>query len=724
MMCRPEPISELALQVKWLATPSAHPDFITVEADVSHDGVAVELENWGFRIRAVLCDERSVAVCLNLKADEDQTYEYVFVNLDVEDDTDILVHSSPKVLSTSDLMATLYKLGFWRAVINTTETVEPGLFKVTFRDQKVAPMTRSSTPKRTAVWPLPQFSKTRHAPFFTAPEPYQSDQLIDIGISLDDLQELFKSHVDVLLRDFDGHDLPAEVQHALQACDASIPLADLDRLLIYTDGSSMGFAKHMAPLRAEEEGVGDTWAYVILGERYHPPGLRFIGWTAQPVIYDEEHNYHLGAKRIGADLAEKEALSWAAMWRLSFNWDIPTCFRSDSRVALGQAAGSTGTAELDESFVFLRGSFQALEAALGREHIAYDHVPGHSGKVWNELCDWLAKAERQKSQYCHRPSLNMIKWKKAIGHLWLVFQKQPDLPSFCGNGLHAPAPALPQTDSRQTGIIAEDAVNQRWRPVHFQLSVCTANVHSLCAHPEGHGGKIAFLRKQFLDFHLNFLGIQEAKTPEFCSTVDNVLRLSSGCTGHQQGVELWINLSQPYAYFRGQAQLFERRDFQVVYKDSRILFVRVDTTLWNCWLLVAYAPQSGLPLCQREEWWHHLEEVTSCRLASDPMIVMIDANAAPGEFDGEAVCVHELRTSVNTPLFRNFVAEHELSCPAPLRHILARSTHGLTLRVHRSIALITFCFPSIFFMHARPHKSSRSLTSACQHGIMRPQRLN
>ena len=123
MMCRPEPISELALQVKWLATPSAHPDFITVEADVSHDGVPVELENWGFRIRAVLCDERSVAVCLNLKADEDQTYEYVFVNLDVEDDTDILVHSSPKVLSTSDLMATLYKLGFWRAVINTTETV-------------------------------------------------------------------------------------------------------------------------------------------------------------------------------------------------------------------------------------------------------------------------------------------------------------------------------------------------------------------------------------------------------------------------------------------------------------------------------------------------------------------------------------------------------------------------------------------------------------------------
>ena len=32
----------------------------------------------------------------------------------------------------------------------------------------------------------------------------------------------------------------------------------------------MGDAKHLPPLRAEEEGKGDTWAMLILGERYDP----------------------------------------------------------------------------------------------------------------------------------------------------------------------------------------------------------------------------------------------------------------------------------------------------------------------------------------------------------------------------------------------------------------------------------------------------------------------
>ena len=135
---------------------------------------------------------------------------------------------------------------------------------------------------------------------------------------------------------------------------------------------------------------------VVLGERYQPPGLRLLGWSAQPVIYEQEHNMHLGAQRVGADIAEKEGLSWAGLWRLSRNWSIPTCFRSDSRIALGQASGHTGTAFIDETFTFLRGIFQANESALGPHGVEYSHVPGHAGEPWNELCDWLAKREREE----------------------------------------------------------------------------------------------------------------------------------------------------------------------------------------------------------------------------------------------------------------------------------------------------------------------------------------
>jgi hypothetical protein len=71
----------------------------------------------------------------------------------------------------------------------------------------------------------------------------------------------------------------------------------------------------------------------------------------------------------------------------------------------------------------------------------------------------------------------------------------------------------------------------------------------------------------------------------------------------------------------------DRQEIQVVHKDPRILLARIETPIWQCWLLVAYAPQSGLPLEQREQWWSALSELVHRRDAGEQMIVMLDANA-------------------------------------------------------------------------------------------------
>ena len=44
----------------------------------------------------------------------------------------------------------------------------------------------------------------------------------------------------------------------------------------------------------------------------------------------------------------------------------------------------------------LRGIFQALESFLDNDSLLYDHVAGHAGEPWNELCDCLAQQERAK----------------------------------------------------------------------------------------------------------------------------------------------------------------------------------------------------------------------------------------------------------------------------------------------------------------------------------------
>ena len=398
---------------------------------------------------------------------------------------------------------------------------------------------------------------------------------------------------------------------------------------------------------------------MVLGERYSPPGLKFLGWNAHAIHYDTASNMHIGATRMGADVAEKEGLAWAAFWRVSQNWNIATCFRSDSRTALGQAAGLKGTADMDETFAFLRGTFQAVEAALGAEEVLYSHVHGHAGEVWNELCDWLAKQERVKSHYCPRPRFDMGKWRAAVGYAWMLFNSQNDVPRFCGHGLHAPAPDLPPQQAHAQAPHHVTCTSL----LKFTLSACTANVGSLSGGPEGHAGKIQYLRKQVSDLNFNFVGLQETRTQEFCSCVDQIYRLASGCDGRQQGVELWVNLQQPYGYLKGKPCFFTTGDFRVVHKDPRLLLVHAETSHWRCWILVAYAPQSGIALREREEWWHHVQRTLHHRSLRDPLIVLIDANASPGAADHQVVHHEGLHTSSGTPLLREFSITQERFMP-------------------------------------------------------------
>ena len=654
-------VGSTALRVVWALGPEPHPQFIEVPCDATDREEQDELLLWGNTCEVVICKERDAVVCLQpVGVGDPGQQHYVIVNLDVIDEEAVFLHTSPTTLTEHGLMQHLLALGYGRAVIYNIDKVKENVHKVSFKNQQVAMHHPQRKQKAQAEWPPLQHGPKGQQSFYEGPAEHSSDQVIDLGITHQDIQALFASHEGVLQPAFEGLDLPEEIQHALASCDAEIPEEALDRIIIYADGSSLGALKHIPPLRAEEEGRGDTWAYVVVGERYDPPGLKFLGWTAQAVHYDTTSKMHIGATRLSADVAEKEGLAWAALWRLSRNWSIATCFRSDSSTALGQAEGTVGTGGCEETFSFMRGLFQAVEAALDPQEVLYAHVPGHTGEVWNELCDWLAKRERVKSFYCPRPQLDVQKWRKAIGHAWMIFNHRPDLPALCRDGLHAPAPDLPAA-ARVCKPVAPRS--SRTSKAQFCISACTANVNSLSTQPGGHAGKVGYLRQQVRALHLNFVGMQESKTEEICTCVDQIYRLASGCVQHQQGVELWINLSQPYGTIGKKKCYFERGDFQVAHKDPRILLVRADALYWSGWIVVAYAPPSGIGRQEREAWWSHFTEVTHRRPRHEPIIVMIDANASPGPYDGVHVSKHGLPSSSSTPFFREFVAGHELFLP-------------------------------------------------------------
>ena len=91
-----------------------------------------------------------------------------------------------------------------------------------------------------------------------------------------------------------------------------------------------------------------------------------------------------------------------------------------------------GTAHDDVSFDVLRGIFQALEAALGPQHLELHHVRSHAGDGFNEFVDLAAKQEARHSMHMQRQRLDLSHWLPGQQQLWRLFADQQGGPLWVG----------------------------------------------------------------------------------------------------------------------------------------------------------------------------------------------------------------------------------------------------------------------------------------------------
>eukprot|EP00435_Cladocopium_sp_Y103_P066288 s450_g28.t1 len=497
------------------------------------------------------------------------------------------------------------------------------------------------------IWPNAQITRQCSVP---APCTW------NIGAQFSQIDELFRSASNTLCTSFDGLELPDHVWTALRACE---PLERIDRLVIYADGSSLPSQRRRPPLQVEMEGRGDTWAFIVLAEQYvdeHRSKLNVLGWTAQPVLYDPDSSHFIGADVVGSETAEREAMFWCGAWRLALNSKLPTTICTDSRTSGRQASGLDGASSLSQSFRNLRAIYQCLEGSL-HPHFQIQHVRGHSQDPWNDFVDVAAKQERRKSFYHRRQSLDMHQWHVSLPHLWTVLCPHTGLPPFTDQGFLITPPALPLESA------PVPACQFRTRKVRFHVSLASANVNSLSSGPDGYSGKLQFLRDQMKAFQFNMLGIQESRAPMTCTTTDQVLRLAGGADKGLFGVELWINLMQPFAYVGRRAVCLTKQHVVVTYSDPRILLVKISHELWSAGILVAHAPQSGQSEDARRQWWEDLRHILDQHVTDEKLYVLMDANASPGLPDHIHVGPRGLEPSRSTPFLREFLIDRALVLP-------------------------------------------------------------
>jgi len=667
--CRPQdwvqPDSKMLVKVIYAQEPSpptAPPSTVELQSIYSAEDAEQELRAWGFHYKVFLCGEHDTIFALSLHEKLDD-FVYVYCATDSNIDQPVIIQRQHTELTETQHMRFLYAHGFIKAVILQHERWHERVHCVHFTDVKPEHAPALGTPRARTPWPAPQPRIHTIGPMID----FESVQntlkgTCQIGIDLQELRCFFEDCGDILWKDYELFDLPDFVGNALQHCG---PIDRVDRYVIFADGSSHSQHRHKPPLWVAEHDISDSWAFAVFAEQYaenshDPPQLEFLGWHCQQVLYDLQAPHSIGTSKIGSDAAETEALFWAGMWRLSRNNNVPTVFVTDSRLTGDQAAGRCGSSTRDAPFLNLRSVFQALHGGLPHGHLAVQHVRSHTGDPLNELVDWLAKREAHTSQLLPRQTVNMQSFCHILRHLWIVTDQAQDLPCLSPAGLEVAPIDLPVHQGLSSNQVKSEMSN-----VTFNLSCGTANVRTFYRGEQGHPGKLHYVREQFQAHGIHFLGLQETRTDEGSSCNGQVYRIASGSDHGQLGVEVWVNLKQPFTH-GDSTQCFKRSDFVAVSRSPRHLLVHVLNDHIDIWLLCAHAPHSGAPQEIREHWWQQLSQLVCTYVTNEHVLVMIDANARTGPLDNEHVFDLDDCENINTPLLRDFLHAHGLCVPATL----------------------------------------------------------
>ena len=657
------------------ATIDLLPPWLEMHRHWTSDSIVHELHSWGLLCQVISLEPHDIALCFPQNCNlPNKLWHYAYVNEDVKDQDCVILHSSPVSLDVKEHMKFLHSRGYPKAVAQSQLFHQVGICVVRFLLSHGQVDSSHVKGKRPSAWPeqqsVCQHNEVLHQPLPT-PILHHTDCLLRSPVTFDEVSALLISARDVLCTSFEGLDLPDTCAQAFHWCGHGLPSC-VDRLLIYTDGSSPGGSRLTVPESTTHgECQFDTWAFLVVGETYEPgpnqPKFHLVGWNAQPVLYNPESTQHLFADRLGSDVAEREALFFAGLWRLGLPSSVPTIFRPDSLSTCLQAEGSWGTASPGPAYRALRGVFQALKALLPGDQLQFAHVTSHVGEPFNDFVDFAAKSERIKSYYHQRQPIDLHKWAPVLPYLWMFLDKNAGLPPLHIHGFSAEVPDLP---GPSTTVLEDSQISATLDlPLEWDcsLKLATANVGSLSSGPGGHGGKLDYLRQQFVAHRLHFLGVQESRAPACSSHIDGVYRLASGSQAGHFGVELWINTTLPFASCGTERLCFRPKDFTVALSTPRFLLTRLECDFFQAWILVAHAPQSGRALSDRESWWQDLSDQIQTHHTGLPLLMLIDANASAGGGDGVHVFSHDT-VSANTRFFRDFIEQFDLCLPSTGPH--------------------------------------------------------
>ena len=632
------------------------PSVVLLHPHPAEDEVQQELTHWGFEEIVTRLPSDVQADFIVVRPDiYKNASETCYVYLDPAQNSFMAYQTSHMALSDIQHMQFLESLELPRAVITSTRWLSDRLCLLSFHPGGFGRLSEDNTENPSTSLPdrLPRRIPATFSEQFTWCSEDPGNFVARLPFDCRQLGSIFDTEKDILMTHLEDLQISEESKHYVGTVTDLFEIQQADRLLIYVDGSSDPKHRHHHPEFAEHFGDTDAWSFVVLGERYDTGQISFYGWTSQKICYDQAADWYSGVTRLGADIAEREALIWAAIWRLQLNSTIPTTFYYDCVAARRFASGQQGAQEITGSTLFYVDYTRPYTVRLGMVFspttMSKDTVPVYG----------MTLPMQQRNSVCDKS--DSTKDKLLIS----------------ANGLLS---SLIYGSSLDTGLASLHYTLMVWQshhltypargdrfglPCHLSLGVASANVLTLGGGDTGFVGKTHYLQDQFASYGFAIVGIQEARSKEGMIVGKGpYYRLCSGHQSGHHGVELWISKSQPVGFVGHRPVLVNRSDVTVLWKDPRRLLVHIETEILAFYVAVLHCPQSGQDTESRESWWLETTELLS--LHSDPMklILLGDFNATSGPSDGVVVFETDDMASPNTGHFRASLEALQLCLPA------------------------------------------------------------
>ncbi|CAE7209907.1 unnamed protein product [Symbiodinium microadriaticum] len=303
--------------------------------------------------------------------------------------------------------------------------------------------------------------------------------------------------------------------------------------------------------------------------------------------------------------AEQAALAAALLWIIQFRCIYPgmACTIRYDCMAAGQ--GMTGAWAPVDPFEQKVHELALLtyEASWATTHV--EHIQAHSGHVWNELADLVAKKAATGYTGFATPPSDAVRCFHASEFGWmateLLGRRTGALPIAEGHlrwheRPDEPSPLKPEELIPTVGGAEGDIQHAE----NFEMKVATVNIQGLA-------GNYRYIEEQCDQKGLNMIFLQETKAPAGQCTSQLYTRLASESNRHW-GVAIWLHRKLGALMINQRPQVVQEADVSIRHESDRLLAVMVNVAGKKMALVAAHCPHASLPR-ERQQFLAKLRNV-------------------------------------------------------------------------------------------------------------------